>query len=289
MTTIGKNVHVALTFDYDAYSVWIGTFAAKSPSMISRGEFGPQGVRRILQLLGKYRITGTFFVPGHTALAFPRTVVDIAAAGHEIGHHGWIHENPATAAPAQERWIMEKGLEALDKVAGVRPVGYRSPAWDNSPQTVPLLLEYGFAYESSLMGSEYEPYWCRVGDEWSKTEPWKFGTPVDLVELPVSWLLDDFPHFEFVAGSALPGVKGPRELLQTWIDEFDYLYDKIGSGIFNVTMHPQVVGRGARMLLLQGLIEHVKDKPGVTFGTCAEYVAKWRVGKTPSLPADAAI
>jgi peptidoglycan/xylan/chitin deacetylase (PgdA/CDA1 family) len=182
---------------------------------------------------------------------------------------------------------MDKGFEALNKVAGVRPVGYRSPAWDNSPQTVPLLLEYGFAYESSLMGSEYEPYWCRVGDEWSTTDPWKFGRPVDLVELPVSWLLDDFPHFEFVAGGLLPGAKSPRELLQTWIDEFDYLYDKIGSGIFNVTMHPQVIGRGARMLLLQGLIEHIKDKPGVTFGTCAEYVAKWRVGKSPSLPADA--
>jgi hypothetical protein len=102
----GKDIHVALTFDYDAYSVWIGTFAAKSPSMISRGEFGPQGVRRILQLLGQYRIRGTFFVPGHTALAFPRTVVDIAAAGHEIGHHGWIHENPANTTPDQERWIM---------------------------------------------------------------------------------------------------------------------------------------------------------------------------------------
>jgi peptidoglycan/xylan/chitin deacetylase (PgdA/CDA1 family) len=157
--------------------------------MISRGEFGPQGVRRIL-LLGQYRIRGTFFVPGHTALAFPRTVVDIAAAGHEIGHHGWIHENPANTTPDQERWIMDKGFEALNKVAGVRPVGYRSPAWDNSPHTVPLLLEYGFAYESSLMGSEYEPYWCRVGDE-------------------------------FVAGGVLPGVKSPRELLQTWIDEFD--------------------------------------------------------------------
>jgi hypothetical protein len=152
---------------------------------------------------------------------------------------------------------------------------------------VPLLLEYGFANESSLMGSEYEPYWCRVGDEWSTTCPWKFGRPVDLVELPVSWLLDDFPHFEFVAGGVLPGIKSTRELLQTWIDEFNYLYDNIGSGIFNVTMHPQVIGRGARMLLLQGLIERIKDKPGVTFGTCAEYVAKWRVGKSPSLPADA--
>lgn len=285
-----KDVHVTLTFDYDAYSLWIGTFAAQSPSMISRGEFGPQGVRRILGLLESYGIKSTFFVPGHTALAFPGTVEAIAAAGHEIGHHGFVHENPATTTPDQERWIMEKGFEALDKVVGIRPTGYRSPAWDNSPNTIPLLLEFGFDYESSLMGSEYEPYWCRVGDAWSTTEPWKFGKPVDLVELPVSWLLDDFPHFEYVVlpNNLIPGFKSPRELLQSWIDEFDYLYDKIGTGVLNVTMHPQVIGRGARMLLLEGLIEHVKDKPGVTFSTCADYVAKWRVGKTPCLPADAA-
>jgi peptidoglycan/xylan/chitin deacetylase (PgdA/CDA1 family) len=282
-----KDVHVALTFDYDAFSVWIGSLDAKSPSMISRGELCPPGVRRILKLLDEYRIKGTFYVPGHTALAFPQTVVDIAAAGHEVGHHGWVHENPATATPERERWILEKGLEALDNVAGIRPVGYRSPGWDNSPSTVPLLLEYGFKYESSLMGGEYDGYWCRVGDEWSKTEPWKFGKPVDLVELPVSWMLDDFPHFEAIIG-VNPGYKSPRDLLQVWIDEFDYLYDKIGAGIFNVTMHPQTIGRGARMLLLEGLIQHAKGKDGVTFSTCADYAAKWRVGKTPSLPADAA-
>ena len=94
----------------------------------------------------------------------------IKAAGHEIGHHGWVHENPLTLTPEQEREVMEKGLDALDKIVKVRPIGYRSPAWDNSPVTVPLLLEYGFEYESSLMGSDYEPYWCRVGDEFSTTE-----------------------------------------------------------------------------------------------------------------------
>ncbi|MCA0424665.1 MAG: polysaccharide deacetylase [Proteobacteria bacterium] len=284
-----KDVHVALTFDYDAYSLWIGTFDAKSPSMISRGEFGAQGVRRILSLLDNHKIKATFFTPGHTALAFPKTVEDIVAGGHEIGHHGWIHENPATTTPDQERWILERGFEALDQVVGIRPVGYRSPAWDNSPNTIPLLLEFGFAYESSLMGSEYEPYWCRVGDKWSKTEPWKFGKPVDLVEVPVSWLLDDFPHFEYVVapGYVNPGFKNPRDVLKMWTDEFDYLYDRIGSGVFNLTMHPQVIGRGGRMLLLEAFIEHVSGRDGVTFGTLESYVRKWRVGKSPSLPVDA--
>lgn len=284
-----KNVHVALTFDYDAMSVWIGGLGPESPSAMSRGEFCAQGARRILALLKEHDIKATFFVPGHTALAFPKTVEDIAAGGHEIGHHGWVHENPAVLNADQERWVMDKGLEALDKVVGIRPTGYRSPGWETTKNTISLLKEYGFNYDSSLMGSEYEPYWCRIGDEWSATGPWKFGTPVDLVELPVSWMLDDFLYFEYVAlpNGYLPGGQSPRAVLQTWIDEFDYLYERIGQGIFIPTMHPQVTGRGARMLMLEGLIKHIAGKPGVTFGTCNDYVDAWRIGKTPQLPADA--
>ena len=155
----GKDVHVSLTFDYDAYSVWIGTFGATSPSMVSRGEFGPIAVRRILKLLDDYKVKASFFIPGQTVLAFPQVTLDIATAGHEIGHHGWVHENPASTTPDQERWIMDKGFECFEKVGVERPEGYRSPAWDNSPQTIPLLLEYGFKYESSLMGDEYDAYW----------------------------------------------------------------------------------------------------------------------------------
>jgi peptidoglycan/xylan/chitin deacetylase (PgdA/CDA1 family) len=285
-----KNVGVALTFDYDAYSLWIGTFGAKSPSMLSRGEFGPIGVRRILATLASYKIPATFYIPGHTAYAFPKTVVDVAAAGHEIGHHGWIHENPVTVSPERERWILVKGFEALETVAGVRPVGYRSPAWDNSPDSIPLLLEYGFEYESSMMGGDFEPYWCRVGDSFTMDDPYKFGTPVNLVELPVAWHLDDFPQFEYVIskGGINQAALTPRDVLQTWKDEFDFLYDRVGTGLFSTTMHPQVIGRGHRMLLLEQFIEHVKDKPGVTFTTMRDYARKWREGKTPCLPPEAA-
>lgn len=286
-----KDVRVALTFDFDAYSLWIGTFDAKSPSMLSRGEFGPVGVHRILDSLKRANATGTFFIPGHTALAFPKTVEAIHAAGHEIGHHGWVHENPATLKPDEERHILERGFDALKEVVGVRPVGYRSPAWDNSPQTIPLLMEYGFEYESSMMGRDFEPYWCRIGDEWSKTEAYKFGKPVDLVELPVAWHLDDFPQFEYVViprGGIIQGVLTPRQLLEIWKDEFDFLYDRIGKGIFTATMHPQVIGRGARMVLLDKFIEHVAGRDGVSFTNCRDYVRDWRKGKTPSLPPDTA-
>jgi peptidoglycan/xylan/chitin deacetylase (PgdA/CDA1 family) len=117
-----------------------------------------------LDLLDRFGVKSTFFIPDHSAVAFPEPTRMIRACGHEIGHHGWVHENPAMLTPEQERHVLERGLEALDRIAGVRPVGYRSPAWDNSPVTVSLLLEYGFEYESSLMGGDYAPYWCRVGD-----------------------------------------------------------------------------------------------------------------------------
>lgn len=284
-----KDVRVALTFDFDAYSTWIGTFGATSPSMLSRGEFGPVGVRRLLGLLAQFEAPATFFTPGHTALAFPAVVEAIRDAGHEIGHHGWVHENPCHLSADEERRVMERGLEALDRVAGVRPVGYRSPAWDNSPSTVPLLLEHGFSYESSMMGSDYEPTWCRVGDEWSTTEEYRFGRPVDLVELPVAWHLDDWPYFEYVVtpNLVLPGMNNPEDAMAVWRGEFDYLYQRVGRGVLNITMHPQVIGRGHRLLKLESFMEYVAGHAGVRFTTCADYVAEWRVGRTPSLPRDA--
>jgi peptidoglycan/xylan/chitin deacetylase (PgdA/CDA1 family) len=282
-----KPVQVALTFDFDAYSTWIGSHNATSPSMLSRGEFGSVGVRRILPLLDKYGAKATFFVPGHTALAFPSAVQAIVAAGHEIGHHGWVHENPVLLSPEEERTVLLRGLDALDKVAGVRPTGYRSPAWDNSPSTVPLLLEHGFAYESSMMGHDYEPYWCRVGDRWSKSEAFEFGTPVDLVELPVSWHLDDFPHFEFMAGPGgyLQGGRPTSDVLETWCAELDYLCERVGEGVLVLTMHPQIIGRGSRMLMLEAFLDRVANKANAEFTRCDAYVARWKQGKLPTLPA----
>ena len=151
---------VCLTFDFDAISIWIGPMGAPSPSMISGGEFGVVGVERVLRLLARERRPATFFIPGHTADTYPDSVRAIVAAGHEVGHHGYLHENPVALESAErEREVLERGLAALDRAAGVRPIGYRSPAWDNSPQTIGLLLEYGFRYESSLMGKDFEPYW----------------------------------------------------------------------------------------------------------------------------------
>jgi peptidoglycan/xylan/chitin deacetylase (PgdA/CDA1 family) len=272
---------VCLTFDFDAISLWIGPFAATSPSMISRGEFGAVGCERILRLLDREGIAATFFVTGHTADTYPDLVRAIAAAGHEIGHHGYLHENPlALETPEREREVLLKGLDALDRAAGVRPVGYRSPSWDNSPWTVDLLLEEGFRYESSLMGDDYTPYWCRTGDVVQTDGPYHFGPEVDLVEMPVSWILDDFPHFEYVSirsrGIFAPGLSAPSKVEEIWRDDFTYMRREVPRGVFTLTMHPQVIGRGHRMLMLERLIGWMKEHPGTVFGTLGEAAERFR-------------
>ena len=161
----------ALTFDFDATSVWIGSFGSRNPSTLSRGEFGAVAVPRILALLKAHDIPATFCIPGHTAYAYPDLVRRIADEGHEIAHHGWVHENPAAFDEAGERANLERGFEALHKVARVTPTGYRSPAWDFSERTVRLLVEFGFRYDSSLMGQDFTPYDARAEDRFDQVSP----------------------------------------------------------------------------------------------------------------------
>src|SRR5262249_17233771 len=153
----------------------------------SRGEFGIVGLERILTLLAHHEISATFFVPGHTAYAFPDAVRRIAAEGHELGHHGWVHENPADFDRDGERRIIELGLTVLERVAHVRPRRYRSPLWSLTPNTVELLLEAGFLYDSSCQGHDYYPNYLRLRGRWSIDEPYVFGPTTELVEIPVTW------------------------------------------------------------------------------------------------------
>jgi peptidoglycan/xylan/chitin deacetylase (PgdA/CDA1 family) len=153
----------------------------------------------------------------------------------------------------------------------VRPVGYRSPSWDNSPFTTELLLEQGFQYESSLMGDDFTPYWCRTGDVIQPDGPYLFGSEVDLVEMPVSWILDDFPHFEYVSIRSLgvnsPGHSAPSKVEEIWQGEFTFMRREVPEGVFTLTMHPQVIGRGHRMLMLERLIAWFKSHSDTHFST----------------------
>lgn len=258
-------VQVALTFDFDALSPWL-QLTTSSPSAISRGELGPIGVERIRRILQEYGIEASFFTPGHTALAYPDQVESLVADGHELAHHGWVHESLSPLSDEEERSVIERGLSALEKVGGVKPVGFRAPGWDLSYRTIDLLVEYGFSYDSSMLGHDFSPYWCRSGDIASKEEPFEFGTQVDLVEIPVGWHLDDFPYLEFVPGVPnLPGLRSNDDVLDIWQREFTFLRTEVGEGCMVVTMHPQSTGRGHRILLLRDFIEFVLEHEGVEF------------------------
>ena len=269
---------VCLTFDFDAISLWIGPYKATSPSKISRGEFGVVGVERILTVLQRAGLPATFFVTGHTADTYPSSVRAIKDAGHEIGHHGYLHENPVTLERVEERIILEKGLAALERAAGVRPTGYRSPAWDNSPNTIELLEEFGFRYESSLMGQDFRPYWARTRDVIQCDGAYQFGPESNIVELPVSWILDDFPHFEYVSSEnrVSPGLSAPSKVEEIWRGEFDFMVREVPGGVITLTMHPQVIGRGHRILMLERLIDYFKGHEGVRFATLGQVADEFR-------------
>jgi len=267
---------VCLTFDFDAVSGWISR-GLTSPTPMSRGEFGLVGARRILALLAEYDIRATWFIPGHTIESFPDRCAEVVATGHEIAHHGWTHVPPATMTREEEEAGLARGIETIRKLCGSAPRGYRSPSWDLSPHTVDLLVGHGFRYDSSLMGDDYEPYWARRGDVVTLHEPLVLGPPTTLVEMPISWSLDDYPHFEFLRTPTyvLPGLMNARGVLQNWSDEFLYMTRAVRDwGVLTYTFHPFVIGRGHRMLILEKLITRLVKRNAV-FLAMEDAVEEW--------------
>jgi len=267
---------VCLTFDFDAVSGWISR-GLTSPTPMSRGEFGLVGARRILALLGKYDIRATWFIPGHTIESFPDRCEEVVAAGHEIAHHGWTHVPPANMTREEEEAGLARGIETIRKLCGSVPRGYRSPSWDLSPHTVDLLVKHDFRYDSSMMGDDYEPYWARRGDVVTLHERLVLGEPTTLVEMPISWSLDDYPHFEFLRTPTyvLPGLMNARGVLQNWSDEFLYMTRAVGDwGVLTYTFHPFVIGRGHRMLILEKLITRLVKRNAV-FLAMEDAVEEW--------------
>jgi len=197
------------------------------------------------------------------------------AAGHEVGHHSWAHVPNATQTREEEEADLLRASECVVRLTGRKAVGYRSPSWDLSPNTIDLLLAHGFQYDSSLMGADYVPYRARRGDVAELGKPYAFGEETALIEMPVSWSLDDYPHFEFVrtATSVLPGLQSARLVMESWFDEFRYMKKSVEWGVLTYTMHPFVIGRGSRMLALQDLMEKL-IAAGAVFMTMEEAAAE---------------
>jgi peptidoglycan-N-acetylglucosamine deacetylase len=277
---MGRSI-VCLTFDFDAISGWISR-GMTSPSPISRGEFGPHvGVPRILDLLKRHGVTSSWYVPGHTLETYPEPSRRVADAGHEIGHHGWTHRPPATLTREQEEEELVRANEQIKKLTGRYARGYRSPSWDLSPHSVELLLKHGFVYDSSMMGDDYTPYRVRQGDVITLEKPAVFGKETKLLEMPISWTLDDYPHFEFLRTptTILPGNMNAVAVLGNWLDDFHYLNQNLEWGVITYTFHPFVIGRGHRMVILDKLITTLKEH-GAVFMTLEAAAAEYeqRVG-----------
>ncbi len=246
---------VCLTFDFDAMTGFIAR-GLTTPTPISRGEFGLVGVRRILDLLRKYAIRASVFIPGVVIEMYPAACEAILQAGHEIGHHGYTHIPPANLTREQEEEGLAQGNELIKRLSGQYARGYRSPSWDLSPHTVELLLKQQFLYDSSMMGDDYTPYYARQGDTIVPDGPCVWGASTTLLELPISWTLDDYPHFEFLRtpSTILPGLMNAQDVLHNWLDDFVYMQRVTDWGIITYTMHPYVIGRGHRMMMLERLI-----------------------------------
>jgi len=264
---------VALTFDHDAISDSVRR--GDPPVKLSHGEFGPRvGAPRILELLARRGIASTWFVPGHTLEAFPESTAAILAGGHELASHGWFHEDFAELSVDEQRAVLGRSFAALEAAAGAVPTGWRAPYWALGERTLELVGEAGFRYDSSLMSGDYALSRIRVGDRHSVAEGTRWGRNGGLIEVPVYWALDDWPHFEPAAGGR-DGLAGPSKVLEIWTEELRYAWEHAPGGLLTVTMHPECIGRGHRMAMLERFIDAAEALDGVVFDRLDRYVEAW--------------
>jgi peptidoglycan-N-acetylglucosamine deacetylase len=277
---MAKEIMCAFGVDVDAVAGWLGSYGgADSPLDISRGMFsGEVGSPRLVNLFERFGIKTTWFVPGHSIETFPKQMQMVTDAGHEIGIHGYSHENPIAMTPAQEEAVLDKCIDLIKKLSGKRPTGYVAPWWEFSPVTNELLLKKGIKYDHSLMHHDFQPHYVRVGDTWTKIDyskkpeqwmkPLKRGEETNLIEIPASWYLDDLPPMMFI--KAAPNSHGfvtARQLEANWIDQFDWVYREYDYAVFTMTIHPDVSGRPQVLLMLERIYNHIIRHPGVKFMT----------------------
>lgn len=266
----GSRCAVTLSVDFDAETLWTGTFGLNTPSPISRGDYDIRAaLPRIHDLFDRHEIPATFMVPAQVVDEHPEACAAIAERGrHEVGYHGYHHESVLNASIDEERELMTRGIARLEDAFGVTPRGNRSPPFALGPNTADLLEEFGFAYDSSLFGHD-EPYRPRV--------PVTDGPLRDFVELPVSWELDDAPYFLFSFFPYMSGLSTPNQVLEIWKAEFDGSYR--AGACFLLVVHPFCIGRHPRIAMLEELILYMKGFPDVWFATHLQVAEEWRRGQ----------
>ncbi|MBB1152528.1 MULTISPECIES: polysaccharide deacetylase family protein [Amycolatopsis] len=254
----GARVAVALSFDSDHETISLRD-GQVLPGKLSQGEYGSRvGVPRVLKLLERFGAPSTFFMPAVSGLLHDGEAQSYVEAGHEVALHGWIHESNAQLPSLAERDLTFRAADALERLTGTRPVGIRTPSWDFSESSLAIIRELGLAYDSSLMADNdcYEI----LAD----------GEPTGIVELPVEWIRDDAPYFTMNRFGSQRPYTPPREVLPIWRDEFDLALAE--GGLFQLTMHPHIIGHRSRITILAELLEHIASHDGVWFATHAQVV-----------------
>lgn len=249
---------IAFSFDSDHETAELRD-GGRSISVMSQGQYGTrQGIPRIRALLNRFDIKATFFVPAVAALLYPDEQRQLVDEGHEIALHGWIHERNTLLPEQAERDLQMRSADTLEKISGSRPVGIRTPSWDFSPNTLKITKEMGLLYDSSLMADTdcYE----LVMD----------GEPTGIIELPVEWIRDDAAYLLMDRWSGLRPYIAPSDVLSIFMKEFELAYDE--GGIFQLTMHPDVIGHRSRIWILEELIRTIRTRPGVWFASHADVV-----------------
>ena len=246
------------TFDVDAEAVMLTDHpeVVDYLDVIGHQRYGPQvAVPRLLRMLDRRKLRTTFFIPGWVAETWPDVARSIRDAGHEIGHHGYMHESVRGRDEATEVGYLRRGLEALDSVLGIRPIGYRAPSCDMNFRTPDLLARNGFTYSSGMMDADH-PY------------RWSSG----LIELPMHWSLDDWNRYNYVPGYASSPILRPSEVCAAWGEELEAIIE-VG-GLFDLTMHPFISGRPARAAALEQLIARAQSMDDV-WVAAGDEIANW--------------
>jgi peptidoglycan-N-acetylglucosamine deacetylase len=266
---------VCLSVDFDAVSVWM-QWGATGPKALSRGEFGATvGAPRLLDLLDRLGVSSTWFIPGHTADTWPVVTAQVAERGHEIANHGYLHESFESRTLDECRSIIRKGSDVLARLTGRRPKGFRLPIGDAPPDLFELLVEEGFVYDSSLCGDDFHLYRCRKADRVVRDGPNIFGEPLDLVEVPWSFIMNDFHHFEFsYANPTLPGHDSSSSVEEEFKAQFDYMHSSVPGGVVTLIVHPQSIGHGSRIAMLERFITYCLSKKGTRFATMDQVVSE---------------
>lgn len=255
----GKSCAVVFSADVDAESPMLWTHRGRQIGYLGELEqrrFGPrQGLWRILDMIEGEGLRGSFYVPGVVAETYPAILPELVRRGHEIGLHGYYHERADQASDAQTLAWIDRSAALFEAQTGRRPRGYRSPSWELSVAMPGHLKDRGLAYDSSLMGFDH-PY-----------------TIDGLPEVPVQWLVDDAIYFKFAGNGSDRGAPiAPHLVLESWLAEYRAMREF--GGLFMITIHPWISGRGQRVLMLRELIRTIARDSDVWWAT-AEEVADW--------------